>query len=508
MREIFMKKEKNISFIVAANPLINSNEISKKLSLIGNKQFISMPTKSINFMDLQTSEEKELFRINHFNYTYKVRDIPEMIEFAIIEYEINLNDEDEKQCMMTIIETELTKNYGDDDTTTKQKRKKNDGFSANLESKQRFVIQDCIWELYKVIYNIIREKAAISYRNAIHFSHIFKLVYKQTGNFELALSVGIYMRFILPYTTNAEFIDDKDDKDDKSSNFTINNLKKYWEFSNLFDEKDKDKDVEERNFRADFVQFLNPGFAKIDNKAEYLQNGENKMLNVDVQGYITHEANKILNKAFKDHLNKNYNFDIQKKMYEYSFAQCYKYIPEPKILKLNSIMFNLAALDIGYNIFHYMHELLPILLIAKPGTAKSLAVEYFKIYHYKPVTNETSNEPGESNDFYCSTFLTSIISQTSCLESHFYDCMRHHHRDNQVRLYTAMVFLDELGFGNLNPSLYIKELYYIFDKGIHYKIKTDQQNTGLSDDISDISEKFEKIFPVGASNYQIDHAIM
>lgn len=445
MLENFINPNPNISYIIAANPLILTSDLMYKLSLIGIEQKLSFPTSVINFLEPKGNENDrkqlenihDLFPSNKYIYTYNVKEIPKMIEFAQISHEIDLNDPSEKECIRQMLKSQYNVIV--------------DALKENREiiDEDLNTLSEILWNVYQKIHEIYYEdKSILSYRNVKHFVALLCVVYFIDNRSLIeAFSYAFYIRFVLPFPFKVDLRDDRSVKDE-------------W-FNGILNRWEDDKNV------------LN------QNNSNHRQN-EGKEL--QIQDIIKSRINRLIinsNLLNKYHTIKS-KFDIEEVAFQYAFKTCFKFITTKKIFKLKTILFHLSALNCGYNYFKHGLGILPVLLIARPGSAKSMSVECFQKYL-----------SSLGIKFYCSTFMTSQGTNTECLEAHFYDCLCYQKTENAP--HTAMCFLDELGFGNLNPNRSIKALHFLFDSGIWY---TD-----------DNTEKFEQIFPVGASNYQIDHAI-
>ncbi|KAK8895651.1 hypothetical protein M9Y10_024121 [Tritrichomonas musculus] len=126
---------------------------------------------------------------------------------------------------------------------------------------------------------------------------------------------------------------------------------------------------------------------------------------------------------------------------------------------------------------------LPCFVIGMPGTSKSYAVELLKD-HYK-------------DKMYLSTYMSSRTSSPDGIKSQYYDAIykeiENEEKDkssNKDNLY--VVFIDEMGNANINPSRPLKFLHGILDHGLILN------ETGYS-----------KIIPtIGVSNYTMDFANM
>jgi hypothetical protein len=158
------------------------------------------------------------------------------------------------------------------------------------------------------------------------------------------------------------------------------------------------------------------------------------------------------------------------------------------VLKFPAIFYNLLLIkgaEYAYR-HHAESAVMSALLIAPPGTSKSLSVALYKQYH----------QIHDPNEFFMSEYLCTRSSEADRLEDQFRDAAtfytNHESDESEIDRVLVSVLLDEIGLANLHPTNPLKILDSVQDKGY---------------ELSRGSQEFTPLLILETSNYALDITI-
>ncbi|KAK8872073.1 hypothetical protein M9Y10_007831 [Tritrichomonas musculus] len=421
-------------FIGALNPWKEKNQISYHLTKVGLPQLIR-------------NEERELNLIESINNDKTCQNMSEMMYHVHrpqkatddIVFDFNpLCYEDESESQILYPDEERNCVYSIIDSMAKYPTKNRDIVLNDLKNR----IDDCI----KFIRELMKERAVISYRDIGRsmkiYNFLFEYYFKEEQAFTKLRIEPIHISLI---TAIISFV------------LRLPNHQIVLEE----DLNKKDKNCSE-SFKKVFEKYF--GKDKYHNR-QYKNNENNKKDDV----FFLDIRDQLISILSGNKVNETKKM-FMKFVYQYTFD----FLKKKNIWKFRSTFIHLFIMDIC------IQCKLPCFVIGMPGTSKSYAVELLKD-HYK-------------DKMYLSTYMSSRTSSPDGIKSQYYDAIykeiENEKNGKSNNLY--VVFIDEMGNANINPSRPLKFLHGILDHGLILN------ETGYS-----------KIVPtIGVSNYTMDFANM
>ena len=423
-----------IIFVGTLNPLVKTNKISYYLSKIGMPQIIREEIKGNTLLTPIDDHSKKPQEISQ--YMYHVHQVQSSTEDIMISFDpipIGKDDDEfypkeEQDSMHSIIR------------------------HMRIDGKEKSnLLYDLVDMSIHFIRTLMNEYAVISYRDIERLVAVYNYIYNYIFGEESKLPDDIKKLFDPSIITI----------------ITIFGLRLAHK-----------KTLKERNFDESPNQNLYKEY--IANLKKYLNQNSSGVFDKNIteeKGKITIQIRNIFFDCIQSVI-KKYNKGKQEtsslwdNFIKFVIVYNWTTVQESSIWKFYSTFIHLYVLDLA------VACRLPCFIIGMPGTSKSYAVELLKKKYGKKLS-------------LC-IYMSSRSSSPDGIKSQYYDAAYLEIENQDDKEFHSMVFIDEMGNANINPSRPLKFLHSILDGGIELN------QEGYT----------QKIATAGVSNYAMDFANM
>ncbi|RNA31081.1 E3 ubiquitin-ligase RNF213-like [Brachionus plicatilis] len=186
---------------------------------------------------------------------------------------------------------------------------------------------------------------------------------------------------------------------------------------------------------------------------------------------------------------------------------CYeKFLSEIKLP--DAIARNQALKENIFMILICIELKIPLFIIGKPGSSKSLAKT---LISNKMQGSDRNSSPLLSTfkEAHLITFQCSPMSTSEMILNTFRYCARYQfERRNDLDRYTSVIVLDEIGLAEASASMPLKTLHPLLEDGVHFEEKEEQELCKKIPNGNLYEQNWNQIGFIGISNWVLDPAKM
>jgi hypothetical protein len=156
---------------------------------------------------------------------------------------------------------------------------------------------------------------------------------------------------------------------------------------------------------------------------------------------------------------------------------------------------------------------IPLFIIGKPGSSKSLAKTLIA-QKMSGVDRSTSVILKNFKEAHLITFQCSPLSTSEMILKTFRHCAKYQReRKNDLDRYASVVVLDEIGLAEASPSMALKTLHPLLEEGVYFddidhELEELKKNKTKNVDADCKDKAWLKIGFIGISNWVLDPAKM